>query len=651
MHPQIKKSMLQIQDLALHFGEHTVFSELSFSIQGGEKVALIGRNGAGKTTLFRMITGEYKPDKGRLELTPGWRIGYLSQDVRPVKEETVWEIALQAFEEPKRLERELAIIEKQLEANELHDEALEKALYFIEDAHHRLSVLGWEQAEGEAEKVLKGLGFDPAVFHNKLRTFSGGWQVRAWLAKLLLEKPDLMLLDEPTNHLDIEAILWLERYLSRSEMALLVVSHDRRFLEACTTRVIELVLGRIDDYQMGYNRYVDERILRMQQRQEAADAQQRKMSQMQATIDRFRAKASKASMAKSMEKQLEKMDQVELFQSDDRKMNVRFAKPPRSGEVVFNGHHISKSFGDKKVISNLDFKIVRGDRVAFIGQNGQGKTTLAKIITRQLEADGGKIDPTHQVHIGYYAQDQSERLDGKRTVLATLEDAANAEIRPRVRAILGAFMFSGEDVTKKVSVLSGGERARLALAELMLEPINLLVLDEPTNHLDMAAKEVLKKAVQEYEGTLLVVSHDRDFLSGLCDKIAYFHDGQVSHYLGDIDQFLKEKSLGDERLLEKRSTAVANPTNNGSISNPDKNSREWQAQKKNLAKEVSKAEKLVEDLENKCRVIEVEMAAPDFYDQPSAADSLARYQSLKTQLKEAEKNWELAVEKLAPYED
>ena len=268
-----------------------------------------------------------------------------------------------------------------------------------------------------------------------------------------------------------------------------------------------------------------------------------------------------------------------------------------------------------------------------------------------MDADGGKIDNTHQVHIGYYAQDQSERLDGKRTVLATLEDAANAEIRPRVRAILGAFMFSGEDVTKKVSVLSGGERARLALAELMLEPINLLVLDEPTNHLDMAAKEVLKKAVQEYEGTLLVVSHDRDFLSGLCDKIAYFHDGQLSHYLGDIDQFLKEKSLGDERLLEKRSKLTANPSVNGSNAEPDKNSREWQSQKKNLAKEVSKAEKLVEELEKKCSVTEREMAAPDFYDRPDSADLLTKYQAIKSQLKTAEQDWELAVENLAPFED
>lgn len=649
MHPQNKTGiMLHVSDLELHFGDRTIFDGLNFTIQSGEKVALIGRNGAGKTTLFRMIAGEYKPDGGRLEVPPGWRMGYLSQDIQPVREETVWEIAMSAFDEPRRLEAEIAVIEKDLEANALDGDALEDALIRLEDAHHRLHVLGWEQADGQCERVLKGLGFQSEQFHQPLRTFSGGWQVRVWLAKLLLEKPDFMMLDEPTNHLDIEAILWLEGFLARSEMALLIVSHDRRFLEACTTRVMELVLGRVDDYQMGYSRYLGERALRMQQRQEAAESQQRKMAQMQATIDRFRAKASKANMAKSMEKQLSKMEMVEEFQSDDRRMNLRFPPPPRSGELVFSGSHLSKSYGSREVLRDLDFQIVRGDRVALVGQNGQGKTTLAKIVTGHLQPDNGKIAEAHQVHIGYYAQDQSERLEGKKTVLATLEDAAGPEVRSQVRSILGAFLFSGDDVEKRVSVLSGGERARLALAELMLKPNNLLVLDEPTNHLDMAAKDVLKKAVQAYQGTLVVVSHDRDFLSGLCDKIYYFRDGHVQPYLGDIDAFLKEQAVADERLLSKRAEKVtpAAPAAAG----PDRNSPEWAEARKSAKRQVQKAEKEVERLEGESQTLEKQMSASDFYERPDNAAVSARYQELRNKLKQAEAEWEQAVDELSRYE-
>lgn len=640
--------MLHVSDLSLFFGDRTVFEGLNFTIQAGEKVALIGRNGAGKTTLFRMISGEYKPDGGRLEMPPGWRIGYLSQDIQPVRDETVWQIALLAFEEPRRLQAEMDAIEKALQENAVREEDLGDVLTRLEEGHHRLHVLGWEQAEGEVEKVLKGLGFKSEQFHNPLNTFSGGWQVRVWLAKLLLEKPDLMMLDEPTNHLDIEAILWLEQYLARSEMALLIVSHDRRFLEACTTRVMELVLGRIDDYNMTYSRYLGERALRMQQRMEAADSQNRKIQQMQATIDRFRAKASKASMAKSMEKQLAKLDPVEEFEVDSRRMNVRFPAPPRSGEVVFNGHHVSKAYGGKSVLSDLDFKVIRGDRVAFVGQNGQGKTTLAKIITGHLTPDSGVVDETYQVRIGYYAQDQSERLDGRKTVLATLEDAAGPEIRPQVRGILGAFLFSGDDVEKKVSVLSGGERARLALAELMLKPSNLLVLDEPTNHLDMAAKEVLKEAVRNFNGTLVVVSHDRDFLSGLCDKIIYFRDGRVKEFLGDIDLFLQEQAVADERLLSKRSEKEKQAA---LTIGPDKSSPEWQEARKQAKRNLSKAERDVERLEGEISKMESLMGEEGFYERSDSSQQMARYKSLQEELRLAESSWEEAVQAMDGFED
>lgn len=639
--------MLLVSDLSLHFGDRTLFDNLSFSIQAGEKVALIGRNGTGKTTLFRVLAGEIKPDGGRREIPADWRIGYLSQDIRPVRKESVWDIAMAAFEEARTIDQSLRQIEEKLTANVLTGDALEQALVALEDGHHRLHMLGWEQAEGEAAKVLKGLGFQQSDFQRPLNTFSGGWQVRVWLAKLLLERPQFLMLDEPTNHLDIEAILWLEQFLSKSEMALLLVSHDRRFLEACSTRIMELQHGELDDYHMSYSRYLDERSLRFQQRLEAAESQQRKIQQMQATIDRFRAKASKANMAKSMEKQLAKMDVIDMPGSNDRSMNLRFAPAPRSGQVVFDGRSLKKEYGEKTVFSGVDLKIDRGDRVAFIGQNGQGKTTLAKMVTRQLPADDGVIAEAHQVHIGFYAQDQSERLDGKKTVLSSLEDEAGPEMRPQVRKILGTFLFSGEDVEKKVSVLSGGERARLALAELMLAPINLLVLDEPTNHLDMAAKEVLKKSLLAYDGTLLVVSHDRDFLAGLCDKIYYFKDGAIQLFLGDIDEFLRQQALTDERLLAQRS-------NSGKVKTDDlltPQSPEWQEARKKAKKDLQRWEKEVEHLEGSLRNLEKLMAEPGFYDRPESASKMESYQKLKQSLSLAEEEWEQCVERMSDFPD
>ncbi len=639
--------MLLVSDLSLHFGDRTLFDSLSFSIQAGEKVALIGRNGMGKTTLFRVLAGEIKPDGGRREVPADWRIGYLSQDIRPVRTESVWDIAMAAFEEARTIDQSLRVIEEQLTANVLEGDALEKALIDLEDGHHRLHVLGWEQAEGEAAKVLTGLGFQQIDFHKPLNTFSGGWQVRVWLAKLLLERPQFLMLDEPTNHLDIEAILWLEQFLAKSEMALLLVSHDRRFLEACSSRIMELQQGDLDDYQMSYARYLDERALRLQQRTEAAESQQRKMQQMQATIDRFRAKASKASMAKSMEKQLAKMDVIDMPGSGDKSMNLRFPPSPRSGQVVFDGQKLKKVYGPKTVFSNVDLKIDRGDRVAFIGQNGQGKTTLAKLVTRQLEPDGGEIAESHQVQIGFYAQDQSERLDGKKTVLSSLEDQAGPEMRPQVRKILGTFLFSGEDVDKKVSVLSGGERARLALAELMLAPINMLVLDEPTNHLDMAAKEVLKRSLMAYDGTLLVVSHDRDFLAGLCDKIYYFKDGSIKPFLGDIDEFLRQQALTDERLLAQRSST--GKVQSDALLAPQ--SQEWQEAKKKAKKDLQRWEKEVEHLEGSMRTLEKLMAEPGFFERPEATAKTASYDAMKVALSEAEVEWEKCVERMGEFPD
>lgn len=640
--------MLLVSDLSLHFGDRTLFNQLSFSIQAGEKVALIGRNGTGKTTLFRVLAGEIQPDSGRREAPADWRIGYLSQDIRPVRREEVWDVAMSAFEEARSLDGKLREIEEKLTANVLEGDALEKALIDLEDGHHRLHLMGWEQAEGEAAKVLKGLGFRESDFHKPLSTFSGGWQVRVWLAKLLLERPQFLMLDEPTNHLDIEAILWLEQFLAKSEMALLLVSHDRRFLEACSDRIMELHHGELDDYHMSYSRYLTERALRLQQRQEAAESQQRKMQQMQATIDRFKAKATKASMAKSMEKQLAKMDPIEMPGASDRAMNLRFAKPPRSGQVVFEGRGLKKIYGEKTVFSGIDLKIDRGDRVAFIGQNGQGKTTLARMIIQELEPDAGTIAEAHQVHIGFYAQDQSERLDVKKTVLESLEEQANPEMRPQVRKILGTFLFSGEDVEKKVSVLSGGERARLALAELMLVPINLLVLDEPTNHLDMAAKEVLKKALLAYEGTLLVVSHDRDFLSGLCDKIYYFRDGGIKPFLGDIDEFLRQQAVTDERLLAQRSTGKQDQKVDANLL---PQSPEWQEARKKARKDLQRWEREVEHLEKAIATLQAVMAEPGFFERPESASKSAEHESLRQQLASAETEWERCVGRMADFPD
>ncbi|MCB0570664.1 MAG: ABC-F family ATP-binding cassette domain-containing protein, partial [Phaeodactylibacter sp.] len=466
--------------------------------------------------------------------------------------------------------------------------------------------------------------------------FSGGWQMRIELAKMLLQRPDYLLLDEPTNHLDIESIIWLERFLKDYSGAIIVISHDKQFLDTVTNRTVEVELGNVYDYKAAYSKYVALREERRGKMQSAYQNQQRVIAQKERTITRFMAKASKTTMAQSMQKQLDKMERVEIPDEDTATMNIRFPAAPRSGQVVVEGKSISKAYGSLHVLDKVDIKLDRGDRVAFVGQNGQGKTTLAKIIVDELTLTDGQLTLGHNVQVGYYAQNQSETLHSSLTVLQTMEMASPPEMRTRLRGILGAFMFSGEDVDKKVSVLSGGERARLALASLLLRPFNLLVLDEPTNHLDMLSKDVLKQAILDYDGTLIVVSHDREFLSGLTNRTIEFRDRQLHDYLGDVNFFLEKRELDNMREVE----LSRSPQSEAPRAVPKKELSF--DERKRLMRNLSNAEKKVERLEGEIAALEAKMAAPDFYQNPEAVKVSEAYNSKQAELEKAMEEWEEA---------
>ena len=489
--------------------------------------------------------------------------------------------------------------------------------------------------EANAEKILKGLGFKAKDLNRQTDEFSGGWKMRVELAKMLLQRPDYLLLDEPTNHLDIEAIIWLEKFLQNYPGAIILISHDKQFLDVVTDRTIEIELGKVYDYKAPYSKYLVQRAERKALQEAAFKNQQKVIAQKERTITRFMAKASKTKMAQSMKKQLEKMERIEIDVEHTETMNLRFPEAPRSGQVVVEANQLSKSYGDLLVLKNISLKLDRGDRLAFVGQNGQGKTTLAKILVNVLASSGGQLKHGHNVQIGYYAQDQSESLNPKLTLLETMENASPPEMRTRLRSILGAFLFSGEDVDKKVSVLSGGERARLALACMLLRPFNLLVLDEPTNHLDILSKEVLKNALQQYNGSLVVVSHDRDFLKGLTNRTIEFRDQKLYEYIGDVNAFLEKRSLDNMRQVELSSKDKLNLKSNA------KSSLDFQERKK-LQRAVQNAEKKIEKLEAQIENWEMKMTEASFYQQADSNREIERYQQAKKDLEQAYLDWEQA---------
>ena len=599
--------MISLDNLTVSYGGWTLFDGISFMINEKDRIGLVGKNGAGKTTLLRIITGEQEPSEGAVTLNGECSIGYLPQQMRVADTTTLKAETEKAFEEVLRLEVQIAQVTTEIaERTDYESEEYSALIHRLNEAQDRYHILGGDTREADIEKTLLGLGFKRTDFDRPTKEFSGGWRMRIELAKLLLQRPSIFLLDEPTNHLDIESIQWLEEYLKNYNGAVLLISHDRAFLDNVTTRTIELSLGHIYDYKVPYSKFVELRAERRVQQMAAYENQQKLIEKTEEFIEKFRYKPTKSNQVQSRIKQLERLERIEVDEEDLSRLNIKFPPAPRSGQIVAEIKDAGKSFGEKHIFSGATFTIERGQKIALVGRNGEGKTTMARMLIGELEPTEGSIKLGANVNIGYYAQNQDDLMDGDFTVFDTLDRVAVGDIRTRLRDILGAFLFRGEDIDKKVKVLSGGERSRLAMARLMLEPYNLLVLDEPTNHMDMRSKDILKNALQKYDGTVVVISHDRDFLDGLVDRIYEWRDGGVKEYLGGIYYFLEKRKLDSLQEIERKDapTESAQPKANSS----GKLSYE---QKKEQEKAARKLRKAIENIETELARIEEQVAEYD----------------------------------------
>lgn len=548
--------MISVNNLTVTFGGWDLFSDISFMINPKDRIGLVGKNGAGKSTMLKVLIGEQPATTGGVSKNSDCTLGYLPQQMKVSDGKTVFEETATAFEEVIRLEKEIEYVTEQLSIRtDYESDEYSELILRLNDLNDRYHILGGDNREAEIEKTLLGLGFERSDFDRKTQEFSGGWRMRIELAKILLRRPSVFLLDEPTNHLDIESIQWLENYLKDYNGAVVLISHDRAFLDAVTNRTIEISLGKATDYRVSYSKYVVLRKERREQQMAAFANQQKLIEKTEDFIERFRYKATKSNQVQSRIKQLEKIDRIEVEEEDTSRLNIKFPPAPRSGQIVVESKDAEKSFGDKHVFSGADIIIERGDKIALVGRNGEGKTTFARMAVGEIETTRGSIRLGHNVKVGYYAQNQEDLMDGNFTVYDTLDRVAVGDIRTKLRDILGAFLFRGEDIDKKVRVLSGGERSRLAMARLMLEPYNLLILDEPTNHMDMRSKDILKHAIQKYDGTVIVISHDREFLDGLVNKVYEFRHGKVKEHLGGDLRFSGSEKNGNScRVREKRST-------------------------------------------------------------------------------------------------
>ena len=633
--------MISLDNLTVSYGGWTLFDGISFLINEKDRIGLVGKNGAGKTTLLRIITGEQQPTEGAVSINGECTIGYLPQQMRVADTTTLKAETEKAFDEVLRLEAEIASLTTQIaERTDYESEEYADLLHKLNDAQDHYHILGGDTREADIEKTLLGLGFKRTDFDRATSEFSGGWRMRIELAKLLLRRPSIFLLDEPTNHLDIESIQWLEEYLKSYNGAVLLISHDRAFLDNVTTRTVEISLGHIYDYKVPYSRFVELRAERRAQQMAAYENQQKLIEKTEEFIEKFRYKPTKSNQVQSRIKQLERLERIEVEEEDLATLNIKFPPAPRSGQIVAEIKDVGKSFGEKHIFSGANFTIERGQKIALVGRNGEGKTTMARMIIGELEQTLGTIKLGANVNIGYYAQNQDDLMDGEFTVFDTLDRVAVGDIRTRLRDILGAFLFRGEDIDKKVKVLSGGERSRLAMARLMLEPYNLLVLDEPTNHMDMRSKDILKRAIQKYDGTVIVVSHDRDFLDGMVEKIYEFRDGGVKEYLSGIYYFLEKRKVESLQDIERKDTPTNTPANKEASSG--KLSYE---QKKEQEKLVRKLRKAVETVEAELAEVETQIAA---YDEKFATATAyneadyAAYNELKAHYDHLMHEWEKA---------
>ncbi|WP_418543224.1 ABC-F family ATP-binding cassette domain-containing protein [Parabacteroides goldsteinii] len=638
--------MISVEGLTVEFGGFTLFDDVSFVVNKKDRIALVGKNGAGKSTMLKIFAGLQSPTSGTVSIPKETTIGYLPQQMQLTDSRTVREEAEQAFGHIQEMEKDIERLNLELaERTDYETESYQKLIDKVTHLSEHFQLMGGSNYHAELERTLIGLGFNRSDFERPTSEFSGGWRMRIELAKLLLRRPDVLLLDEPTNHLDIESIQWLENFIATRANAVILVSHDRAFIDNTTSRTIEIELGSIYDYKVKYSEYVELRKERREQQLRAFENQQKKLADTEAFIERFRYKATKSVQVQSRIKQLEKVERIEVDEVDTAMLSLKFPPAPRSGSYPVIMENVAKRYGDHLIFKDVTLTINRGDKVAFVGKNGEGKSTLVKCIMEQIDYEG-KLQLGYNVKIGYFAQNQAQLLDDNLTVFDTIDYVAQGDIRTKIRDILGAFMFGGEASEKKVKVLSGGERSRLAMIRLLLEPVNLLILDEPTNHLDMRSKDVLKDALREFDGTVIVVSHDREFLDGLVDKVYEFGNQRVVEHLGGIYEFLEKKKMDSLRELE-RSTQAASLAADTDVQ-PTQNKLSYEARKeqskaiKKVEKAVAEAENKITELENSIAAIEARLATPEGASDTSLYND---YSSLKKELSDTMDTWtELTME-------
>jgi ATP-binding cassette subfamily F protein 3 len=644
--------MLSVSQLTVDFGGFELFSEISFLINPKDRIGLIGKNGAGKSTLLKILAGQMQPTSGNVARPNALKIGYLPQHLNVVDTRSVFLEVETAFEELQAIESRIAHINHELgESDDYHSDKYQRLIHQLTELTERFDMLGGGNYKASIELTLKGLGFERSDFTRLTSEFSGGWRMRIELAKILLQKPDLFLLDEPTNHLDIESIQWLEDFLKNYNGAVLLISHDKAFLNHITTRTIEISMGNVYDYKASYDKFLELRAERREQQLASFRNQQKKIEDTEKFIERFRYKATKSVQVQSRIKQLDKIERIEVDEIDTSGLRIKFPPALRSGTIVVEGKAITKRYDSHVVLDGIDFQIERGEKVAFIGRNGEGKTTLSRIIMEEIDFEGA-LKIGHQVNIGYFAQNQAEKLDGNLTVLDTVDRVAVGDIRTKIRDLLGAFMFSGEDVDKKVSVLSGGEKTRLAMVLMLLKPSNLLILDEPTNHLDMRSKELLKQALSDFDGTVIVVSHDREFLDGLVTKMFEFRNKQIKTHLGSIYDFLLSKKMETLTDLEKPVGNNGTGEAKQQVSSVSKLDFE---ERKELSKKIKKAQRQVEEAENLVAKLEAELEALQLkLSEPANVANMSLFESydkIKKQLDKAMEQWETSHAELEEIEE